>query len=324
MGFAALYPSYREYLPSLWRLANGAPTRLRIQSRDDLRVRVHVKAQTESWVSAQELFPTGSEVLPSENARLLDLRLPQLSLPTLLPVADFDFLVVACAQDSDDIAYVARTRTAVTNQAWAWIATAVVLILAALVIGAWSSGKAKLVGGGATRGFLYLLAGGSGRVSLARSQVLFFSIIVIATTVFVFVRTGELSSLSEDILLLLGIGAVATTGAAVGDNSSRHRLSWDNWIWLKYRVNAYKPLQEQELSLASLVTDAAGSFDIFRFQAVFFSLLTGVSILFAGVAGLGEFTIPEGMLGVLGLSQATYVAAKFVGAPTIARTTTRR
>ena len=46
-----------------------------------------------------------------------------------------------------------------------------------------------------------------------------------------------------------------------------------------------------------------------------FSFVVGIALLMTGLSGLANFTIPMALLGVIGLSQVTYVGGKIV-APT--------
>jgi hypothetical protein len=155
----------------------------------------------------------------------------------------------------------------------------------------------------------------SNRISLARVQVAFFSLIVIVMTTYILLRTGTLGDFSDDILLLLGISAGGAAGAGLGDNIKK-RLSWENWLWLD-RVGALKSVDEADLRISTLVS-TGGQFDVFRVQALFFSGLIGIAILLSGLTGLGTFKIPAGMLGLLGLSQVAYIGGKAVATPTMA------
>jgi hypothetical protein len=47
---------------------------------------------------------------------------------------------------------------------------------------------------------------------------------------------------------------------------------------------------------------------------VSFSFVIGIALLMVGLSGLANFTIPESLLGVIGLSQATYIGGK-IAAP---------
>ena len=55
-----------------------------------------------------------------------------------------------------------------------------------------------------------------------------------------------------------------------------------------------------------------GLFDIYRFQSFTFNVVVAVALLVSGFTGLAEFTIPAGLLALLGLSQVAYVGGKAV------------
>ncbi|GLH78121.1 hypothetical protein SSBR45G_30290 [Bradyrhizobium sp. SSBR45G] len=165
---------------------------------------------------------------------------------------------------------------------------------------------------------VFLTAGSDGKGSLAKLQILFFSIIVFALLLYILLRTGALSELSETILLLLGIAAVGST-AAKGTDVQRNRLDYENWAWL-LRRNWISPagLSEGKTARWRDIVTSDGEFDVYRYQNCIFSLVVGGALLVTGVNQLASFAIPATLLGVLGLSQVVYVAGKLVSPPALA------
>lgn len=149
------------------------------------------------------------------------------------------------------------------------------------------------------------------RMSLANVQIAWFSAIVLITMSYVVARSGELGELSSDVLLLLGIAAIGSTASKVGDNFS-HRLERENYLFL--RKIDWLP-ERPDYKISQLITDPAGRTDISRVQAVGFSFVVGMYLLGTGLAGLSDVNLPDGILALLGLSQATYVGMKATGAP---------
>lgn len=70
------------------------------------------------------------------------------------------------------------------------------------------------------------------------------------------------------------------------------------------------------------VVESDGEFDVYRFQSCIFSLVVGGALLAAGISELSSFTIPQTLLGVLGLSQVVYIGGKLVSPPSVAELNT--
>jgi hypothetical protein len=157
-----------------------------------------------------------------------------------------------------------------------------------------------------------LTAGSDGHGSLSKLQILFFSLIVFALLFYVFLRTGQLSNLSETILMLLGIAAA---GSVIGKATAnkQERFSPENWGWLVSRgwVQLGPGAASRLARWRDLVT-SDDEFDVYRYQSCIFSLLVGGALLFVGVYQLASFDIPPAVLGLLGLSQVVYVTGKLV------------
>jgi hypothetical protein len=162
-----------------------------------------------------------------------------------------------------------------------------------------------------------LTAGANGKGSLTNLQVLFFSVIVVGLVAYIVARTGILSDLSLTVLTLLGIsgGSAAVSKAT---DANRNRLDFQNWAWF-IRKGWLPPSGLGAINDANwkdvLTTD--GQFDVYHFQSLTFSLAVGGALLASGFADLASFTIPESLLGVLGLSQVVYIAGKLVAPPSI-------
>ena len=154
---------------------------------------------------------------------------------------------------------------------------------------------------------------GSGRASASNLQVFVFSLLVFAMVAYAVARLGELSELSTDILVLLGI-SVGGAGAAKATDRARRRLTLENFAWIESKQ---WPVRRDGLpSLKQLLT-TSGEIDLAKFQMIAFSIVVAIAIVARGVHGLADFDIPETMLGLLGLSQAGYVGGKLITPPTL-------
>jgi hypothetical protein len=161
---------------------------------------------------------------------------------------------------------------------------------------------------------LWLALDGSGRASLSQMQIIFFSVIVLYLVSYIFLRTGILANLSNQVLLLLGIVGVGSAGGQLATKNVQ-RVSFDNWAWIKAKnwvtdggYNVERPTWSDLFSTNDI-------FDPYRFQMVSFSFVIGIALLIIGVHGLANFSVPDALLGVIGLSQATYIGGK-ITAPT--------
>jgi hypothetical protein len=151
-----------------------------------------------------------------------------------------------------------------------------------------------------------------GRGSLAKLQIFAFSLIVFGVLFYYQLRTGILSGLSRDVLVLLGISAVGTVGGRI-THVAKRRLSLDNWAWLRRR-GWLPPSAENGTAQAKwrdLVVDADSTeFDPYSFQMAIFSLVVAVALVSSSVSGLASFEIPWELLELLGLSQFVFIFGK--------------
>jgi hypothetical protein len=160
---------------------------------------------------------------------------------------------------------------------------------------------------------LWLALDGNGRASLSQMQIIYFSVIVLFLVSYILLRTGILASLSNNVLLLLGIVGVGSVGGQLASNNTG-RVSFENWAWLKHKNwTVAEGLHVDRPSWNDLFS-TNDVFDPYRFQIVSFSFVIGIALLMVGLSGLADFTVPESLLGVIGLSQATYIAGK-IAAP---------
>jgi hypothetical protein len=221
--------------------------------------------------------------------------------------------------DAGDARKVSALNIRVSASFWstaaAWAGVILLYIFAALTAAAVDS---KTVGIVRRLNPVFITAGSDGKGSLAKLQILFFSMIVFGLLLFIVLRTGILSDLSTTVLMLLGIAAVGSTAAKATD-LQRNRIDFDNWTW--FLAKKWLPpggLAEVNRAKWRDIVTSDGEFDVYRYQSCIFSLVVGGALLAAGINQLASFSIPETLLGVLGLSQVVYVAGKLTTPPTFA------
>lgn len=162
---------------------------------------------------------------------------------------------------------------------------------------------------------IFITQDAAGNGSLARLQLLVFTLAVLLVYTFVLLRTGELAALSVDVLSLLGITVLGSGLArAVGETGS---VTAANRSWLKAR--GLLRHREDRMPRAADLICADGEIDVARVQAIVFSLITVVALLIKGPRDLGGFEIADEMLALLGLSQAAYVVSKGIPAESVRR-----
>lgn len=167
-----------------------------------------------------------------------------------------------------------------------------------------------------------------GRASLSRTQVFFFTFIFIWITIYWLLREGELAPINDTVLALLGI-AVAGAGLGRVADTTRFRVSGENWAWAKAKrwisqdfSRALPPDPSNNAvgttpKLSDLFTSDQG-FEVARFQAVAFSLVVGIALLYNGVtvetsAEFVKFSVEGHYLTLIGISQGVYVGGKLTG-----------
>ncbi|UCC84768.1 MAG: hypothetical protein JSW46_07565 [Gemmatimonadota bacterium] len=164
---------------------------------------------------------------------------------------------------------------------------------------------------------VYLTSGQFGKASLSQFQIFAFTLLVVGLLLFVVLRTGALSDISQDVLMLLGISAVGAGGSKLAAVAKR-RLTLENWTWLRERgwLTAY----EKNMGLKADPKRArwgdllrsGEDFDIYKFQLVTVSTVVALALLTGDQSQLATFSIPPNLLALLGLSNVVYIGAKAV------------
>jgi len=157
-----------------------------------------------------------------------------------------------------------------------------------------------------------ITAGPDNRGSLSTLQVFFFTVLVFVMLAYVLLRTGMLSDLSTTVLELLGISGLGAT-AAKGADSSKTAIEPANQAWLlnKGWYDAPTARAAGQPTFYDLIS-SDGNFDVYRYQSFLFSAAVGGALFVGGISQLSSFTIPQNILGILGLSQVVYIAGKLV------------
>ncbi len=155
--------------------------------------------------------------------------------------------------------------------------------------------------------------GPDGKASLSTFQVWLFTLAVVGLFMLFWLQTGMLADLSGTILTLLGISGVGAV-AAKGADQQRNTISAENRAWLlrkNWIPTAKTPVDASNASWRDFFT-TNGQFDVYRYQSFVFSFVVIAALVAAGVTQLSTFTIPDTVLGIVGLSQVVYIGGKLV------------
>jgi hypothetical protein len=152
--------------------------------------------------------------------------------------------------------------------------------------------------------------------SVQKAQVLLFSSIVGETVLSLLLRSGSLVDMSPTVVALLGISGI---GAATSQITylQRMRLRFDNWSWLqaKKALTLVPPPSAGPYWRDLFLTDR--QFDVYKFQTIIFTAVVAFALVFAGPSHISDFSVPETLLGILGLSQVVYVGGILVKPPAV-------
>lgn len=143
-----------------------------------------------------------------------------------------------------------------------------------------------------------------GFCSLARFQVLMFTLVLAGVYAYVMARTGSLPNVSNTVLALLGITLSGSTLARVIEGPV---VDTPNRLWL-LGTGIIDPSPRVPRWQDMLAGD--GEIDVTRVQALAFSLFAAVALVVQGTGDLEHFEIPEQLNYLIGLSQAVYVAGR--------------
>jgi uncharacterized protein YacL len=165
----------------------------------------------------------------------------------------------------------------------------------------------------------------SGKPSISNLQITWFTLVIFGLLIHILLRTGQLSAISEHILLLLGISG-ASKITSIGINVASNRLSLDNLAWLRTQEWLKDSNQEKKQTWKENWKDLVntnGSFDVYKYQLLLFSFIVGVTLTISGIGVLTEFRLPEGFIQLLGLSNVVYIIGETISPNSIAELNTK-
>ena len=139
-----------------------------------------------------------------------------------------------------------------------------------------------------------ITAGVLGDGSISQLQVFFFSLLVGSLIFFLWLWTGLLTDISQDLLMLMGISSVGAVGAKYTAtlksqlNEDTQRFLYAEGWFSGAPINTVS--EKPELGDLLLTNNRL---DVYKFQMAMFSVLVAIYILRTGATDLGEVKISD-------------------------------
>jgi hypothetical protein len=150
--------------------------------------------------------------------------------------------------------------------------------------------------------------------SLSRFQMAFWFFLVLAGYVFMWLITGELDTITDSVLALMGIGAGTALGAALIDaqpsgTATVTSTTADTTATVTTPMPPAPPHASQGF-LRDVLSDASDGISIHRFQMFAWTLILGVIFIASVYKDLGMPEFSATLLGLMGISSGTYLGFK--------------
>ncbi len=154
------------------------------------------------------------------------------------------------------------------------------------------------------------------RGNLSKLQILFFALIVAFDFTYLTLRNGALSDLSPHGGAAPGHSGRGDAGQPGRDRDEGQAQRRELGVAGRPRRPADQRSRPRPAALADLVM-SGGEMDLYKLQALAFSLIVGFSLFYTGMTSLDTFTVPDRLLEILGLSQVVLVGGQFVKPSTL-------
>jgi hypothetical protein len=153
---------------------------------------------------------------------------------------------------------------------------------------------------------------GKAAYSFGKTQLAFWTLIIIACFIYIWSFTGDLNSMNTTALVLLGISSATITATTlIGDREKRDAAKADKKD--EKQSDKKKALAEYRSTTGNFFKDILsdhGGVSIHRFQAFVLNLLFGVAFIKTVLADYAMPDFNETQLILLGLSNGTYAFLK--------------
>lgn len=135
--------------------------------------------------------------------------------------------------------------------------------------------------------------------SLARTQMVFWTLLIIASFFIVWMATGNLITITPQVLVLLGISAGTSVSAQLIDiNDSNNE-----------KIERHQETNSSQSFLLNILSDKNGV-SVHRFQNVAFTIVIGSYFLFEVIQNHKIPELDSSLMILMGISSGTYLALK--------------
>jgi hypothetical protein len=208
-----------------------------------------------------------------------------------VPVAD---MVVEVTTVTGGQAVVTATQVGVTNVSVAWMVVAIVMLLVWLIMGR----IARYRGIKGRNLLLRIISTQDGYASLSQLQIVLWTLVVSMSAIYVMTLSGNLISISDGTLVLLGIASGAALAARIPSGSGQPAEALPA---------AGTPPATPEWSDLIIPDRAKQEIDVTRLQMLTFTLITAAFVLIKVVVDYEIPQIPANFLMLMGISNGVYV-----------------
>lgn len=310
---------FRPLLNATW-VTGGEPVVVTFQGAQIDNIQDVSKVCVKAFDKGGVYIPTQMALVPAAGGQPKQLQVSfsaQQPSGTYYSAANYNLAGIVTASDQPILFGYAVAITSTSKTATALAALAFVLFFYGML--AWWTYDAADAGKLQNVGWLaYVLspvrisAGAFGDASLSQVQVVLFTFIVAGLLFQLLLRTHQLSDISVQLLMLLGISAVGAGGAkftatiksGFSEPTAKFLIGKGWYAWDS------KPMYQHATFRQLLLTD--GRLDVYKFQMAIFTVVVAAYVISAGQSDLSNVKISETMLYLIGISQGVYVAGKAV------------
>jgi hypothetical protein len=147
--------------------------------------------------------------------------------------------------------------------------------------------------------------------NLSLFQMGFWFFLVVAAYLFIWMINGELDTITDSVLGLLGIGTGTALASALIDKNKQPVASTGTTA---VPAEAGKPLESHGF-LNDVLTDEAGNLSLHRFQLFVWTLVLGIIFCSSVYKNLSMPEFSATLLGLMGISSGTYIGFKVPEGP---------
>ena len=145
--------------------------------------------------------------------------------------------------------------------------------------------------------------------SLARSQILFWTVLVLTSFVFIWASTGDINTVTDSVLILIGISSATALGARAIDSTNAAQNSAND------KQDETKKLKRlgHDTTTGSYWKDLLGGNSddgIHRLQIVVWTLVLGIIFICSVWSDLTMPDFNSTLLILMGISSGTYIGFK--------------